>query len=223
MEKAIFYKEWLKTRRIFWAVAAVGILLALYAIMGVRRIEVTKGVEHVWMVMLLKDQCFVDILKYFPLVAGIVIAISQMFPEMYQKRLKLTLHLPYPQNRLVALMLAVGAAELLSVFVVQAIGIWLFYNDIVAAEMAWVVILTMLPWFIAGFSAYIFVSAICLEGTWRMRVLLGLVALAAVSLSFRQTSPGAYGKFLLPLAIMTIAAITLVYRSVIRFKEGRQD
>lgn len=223
MEKAVFFKEWIKTRRTFAVIAVAGMALALYAVMGVRRIEAVKGVEHVWMIMLLKDQTFVDILKYFPMISGIVLAISQMYPEMHQKRLKLTLHLPYSQNKIVALMLAVGLSELLSVFVIQTAVIGFFYRSIVTAEMSWTVVLTMLPWFIAGLNAYLFVAAVCLEGRWRMRVLLGLLAVATVAVYFKQTATGAYQQLLIPLCLAVIMTIFLVYRSVIRFKEGLQD
>lgn len=223
MTKSLIYKEWLKTRRTFWVLAAIGIILAVYAVMGIRRVEVSKGVEHIWMIMLLKDQTFVDVLKYFPLLSGIVLAIAQMFPELQQKRLKLTLHLPYPQHKTVALMLVAGVAELLTIFVAQLLIVGLYYCDIIAPEMTHAVIITVVPWQVCGIAAYLFISAICLEGTWRRRVLLALISAASVAVFFKQPMPQAYADFLPWLIILLVPAVALVYLSVNRFKEGRQD
>lgn len=223
MEKALFYKEWIKTRRIFWLALTIGVVLAVYAVMGIRRIEISKGVEHVYMIMLMKDQTFVDVLKYFPLIIGIVVGIIQMYPEMTQKRLKLTLHLPFPQNRLIAIMLATGFGQLLLIFAIQIAVVGIYYSTIVPHELVWRVVLTVMPWYMCGLNAYLFVAAVCLEGTWRMRVILGLVALGMLSLYFKQPVPEAYNGFLPMLTVMVLLTVSLVYRSVSRFKEGRQD
>ena len=94
MEKALLYKEWLKTRRVFWVALAVAMALSIYAVIMINRLVSLKGVEHLWLIMLLKDNTFIDIIKYSPAAVGIAIGLSQMVPEMIGKRLKLTLHLP---------------------------------------------------------------------------------------------------------------------------------
>lgn len=223
MIKAILYKEWIKTRRVFLLLLVLGIILAVYAVLGVRRIEATKGVEHVWMIMLLKDQTFMDVLKYFPLLAGIVAGIAQMVPEMSHKRLKLTLHLPFPQARMFAIMLGMGLAQLLLIFVIQT-GVTIgYYSTILPSELMSRVLLTMLPWMLCGLNAYLFVAAVCIEGERKMRVILGLIGIATLALYFKQTVPEAYNGFLPMLTIGTLLCISLVYYSLIRFKEGRQD
>ena len=105
MEKALLYKEWLKTRRVFFGALVLAIALACYAVLMMNRLIELKGVDHLWLIMLMKDNTFIDIIKYSPAVIGIAVGAAQMVPEMTQKRLKLTLHLPYPQQRLVLLML----------------------------------------------------------------------------------------------------------------------
>ena len=113
MKKAIFYKEWIKTRRYFPIALTVSVIFIIYALLGVQRVINFRGVAHLWEILLSRDVVFIETLTYIPLLAGLLLAIVQFVPEMQQKRLKLTLHLPYPQNRMLMLMLIAGLSELI--------------------------------------------------------------------------------------------------------------
>ncbi|MCM1077256.1 MAG: hypothetical protein NC411_07850 [Bacteroides sp.] len=223
MKKALLMKEWLKTRQIFLLALLLAVAVTVYAVLMMNRMIELRGVDHLWLVMLLKDMTFVDIIKYAPLVAGIAIGIAQMAPEMTQKRLKLTLHLPYPQNQLVALMLLVGLGELLVIFLVQALIIAVYDLNIMPVEMVSRVMLTTVPWFLAGFTAYLFVTSICLEHTWLRRIIIALLGVAVLMIFFLQASPEAYNGMILIMIAFIILLTALTFGSVIRFKEGRQD
>lgn len=223
MEKALIFKEWVKTRMVFFISLAFAVSITLYSVLMMKRLIELKGVEHLWLIMLLKDNTFVDMIKYVPVIAGIAVGIAQMTPEMTGKRLKLTLHLPYPQGRLIALMLLTGFVEILVIYFLQAGVIVAFDASILPSELVLRVMLTVLPWFFAGFFAYFFVSAICLEGTLRRRVILALVGIALLMVCFVQPAPEAYNGMLVLLAVVTLLLPLLSLGSVIRFKEGRQD
>lgn len=205
----------------------ISLILALatagYAMLMVNRLIELKGVEHLWLIMLLKDNTFIDIIKYVPVAVGIAVGVAQKAPEMNQKRLKLTLHLPYPQGRLLALMLATGVSELLIIFALQTAVVAVRYSFLLPAELVWRVMLTSLPWYLAGFAAYFFVTSICLEGTWRRRIIIGLLGVATLMIFFLQSAPEAYNGMSLLLVIVVILLSILSFGSVIRFKEGRQD
>lgn len=223
MTKAIFLKEWLKTRRVFWVSLLVAVLFAAYAIMCIRRVSTSHGVEHVWLIMLMKDQTFIDSIKYVPALIGIALGVAQMAPEMQQKRLKLTLHLPYPQNRLIAAMIGTGLAQLFAIFLLQALIIGIYYRGVVTSEMTWHVMLTTIPWYLAGFDAYLFTAATCLEGRWGRRIVLGLLGLGVLAIYFMQPAPQAYNGMLVGALIFTVLLILLSSLSVNRFKEGLID
>ncbi len=223
MEKAIIYKEWLKTKVIFFISLALGIALALYAVIMMNRLIELKGVEHLWLIMLLKDNSFIDIMKYLPTVIGIAVGAGQMLPEMSQKRLKLTLHLPYSRNRLVALMLLAGVGELLVIYLTQIAILGIYDSTILPGELVRRVLLTALPWYFAGFTAYLFVVSICLEGTKLRRILLALLGLAVVMVYFLQPIPEAYNCMALMLILLCVLLTILTYGSVLRFREGRYD
>lgn len=223
MEKALFYKEWLKTRSIFAVALIVAVAMAGYVILAMNRLIEIHGVEHLWLIMLMKDNSFVDFLKYVPLAVGLAIGTAQMVPEMVQKRLKLTLHLPYPQRRLVALMLLAGIAELLVIYIIQLAMVVIYDASILPHELVGRVVLTMLPWYFAGFTAYLFVTAICLEGTWVMRIVLALLAVATLMIYFLQPALEAYNGMIFIMIVFVLLLTTLSFGSVLRFKEGRQD
>ncbi|MCM1519759.1 MAG: hypothetical protein NC098_03135 [Lachnoclostridium sp.] len=223
MEKALFYKEWLKTRNIFFVALLVAVAMAGYVVLVMNRLIEIHGVDHLWLIMLMKDNSFVDFLKYVPLAVGLAIGAAQMVPEMVQKRLKLTLHLPYPQGRLVALMLFAGIAELLVIYIIQLAIVVIYDASILPHELVGRVALTMLPWYFAGFTAYLFVTAICLEGTWIMRIVLALLAVATLMIYFLQPALEAYNGMILIMIVFILLLTVLSFGSVLRFKEGRQD
>lgn len=223
MEKSLIFKEWVKTRMVFFISLALAVCIALYAVLMMKRLVELKGMDHLWLIMLLKDNTFIDIIRYVPLIIGMAVAVAQMVPEMVQKRLKLTLHLPYPQKRLISLMLLTGMVELFVVFLVQALIIFVYDASIMPFEMSCRVMLTTLPWYFAGFAAYLFVSSICLEGTWRRRIILSLLAVSVLMIFFLQPVPEAYNGVIWLMVLLVFSLTLFSFGSVVRFKEGRQD
>ena len=223
MEKAIIYKEWLKTRLTFIVALAIAIALAVYAVIMMNRLIQLKGVDHLWLIMLLKDNTFIDIIKYLPIAAGVAVGAAQMMPEMAQSRLKLTLHLPYPMHRLVGIMILTGMLELLVIFGLQ-LGIIAVYDlTILHPQLVGRVVLTTLPWYFAGFTAYLFTTAVCLEGTNRRRIILALIGVAVLIIYFLQPAMEAYNGMIIIMILAMAAFAVLPFGSVTRFKEGRRD
>ena len=209
MLKAIIYKEWLKTRGVFLIGLLLSVCMAGFEILSMNRVGTVKGVEHIWQIMLMKDNMFVNHLTFMP--------------EMVQKRFKLTLHLPYSQNRMVLAMLAVGLAEIVAVSVVTSVIVVVYDMRILAPELVSRVVLTMSPWFVAGVVAYFFTAAVCIEGCRVQKVALSLLGVGVVSWLFAGDAPEAYNGVLLLFVVASLSCALLVYRSVYRFKEGLQD
>lgn len=81
MLPSIFYKEWIKTRRIVWLCLLVSLGFVLYAQLRIGRAIELNGAAHLWLVILMKDVVFIDILSYVPLAIGILIALIQYVPD----------------------------------------------------------------------------------------------------------------------------------------------
>ena len=108
MLRAIFYKEWLKTRWYYLVAVLLSLSFVGYVLLNFFRAAGLKGIAHLWEVMLLRDAVFVDLLQFVPLVVGLLFAVVQFVPEMQRKCLKLTLHLPCPELRMIGAMLLYG-------------------------------------------------------------------------------------------------------------------
>lgn len=152
---AIFFKEWIKTRWYLLLACIVTLGFAGYSMLRINRVVELKGAAHVWEVMLSRDAVFVNLLEYVPLLVGILLALVQFIPEMYHKCLKLTLHLPYPQLKMINLMLLYGLLTLVICFATNYILMFVYLQGILAPELYSRILLTALPWYIAGICAYL--------------------------------------------------------------------
>lgn len=223
MIKAIFYKEWIKMR---WFCLVAALFLAgftAYALLRVQRVITFKGAAHIWEVMLEKEVVFVDILQYLPVLLGVLLALVQFIPEMTHKRLKLTLHLPFPQRKMILLMMGVGLAALAVLSAVQAFVLWCYFHTLLAPELVSRILLTSLPWYLAGLALYPLTVWVCLEPTWRRRVADILVAVGVCRLFFLSETPQAYDGMLPWLLALLLCVLFFPLLSVYRFKQGCQD
>ena len=223
MIKAIFYKEWIKMR---WFCLVAALFLAgftAYALLRVQRVITFKGAAHIWEVMLEKEVVFIDILQYLPVLLGVLLALVQFIPEMTHKRLKLTLHLPFPQRKMILLMMGVGLAALAVLSAVQAFVLWCYFHTLLAPELVSRILLTSLPWYLAGLALYPLAAWVCLEPTWRRRVADILVAVGVCRLFFLSDTPQAYDGMLPWLLALLLCVLFFPLLSVYRFKQGCQD
>ena len=223
MRKAIFYKEWIKTRWYFLLAMLASWGFVGYSLMKIYRVINFKGVGHLWEVMLERDVVFIDLLTYLPLIIGTLFAIVQFIPEMQQSRLKLTLHLPCPHYRMIFEMLAFGVLLLAACFISNYLILALCLEQVMAVELLRRVLLTAFPWYIAGITAYLLTAWICLEPTWKRRVFNLLVAAGVLRVFFLSSVPEAYNSFLPVLIVFTLLILLLPMLSVYRFKTGKQD
>ena len=223
MIKAIFYKEWIKMR---WFCLVAALFLAgftAYALLRVQRVITFKGAAHIWQVMLEKEVVLIDLLQYLPVLLGILTALVQFVPEMAQKRLKLTLHLPFPQRRMILLMTGTGLAALVVLYAAQTFALWAYFRAVLAPELVARILLTALPWYLAGLTLYPLTAWVCLEPTWRRRIADMLVAAGVCRFFFLSEPPQAYDGMLPWLCALLLCVLFFPLLSVHRFKQGCQD
>ena len=220
---AIFYKEWIKTRWYLLLAFFVTTGFAGYCMLRVNRVVELKGAAHLWEVMLMRDVVFVDLLQYIPLLAGILLALVQFIPEMYHKCLKLTLHLPYPQLRMINLMLLYGLLVLTICFAANFLLMFVYLQGVLAPELYTRILLTAATWYVAGLCAYSLTAWVCLEPTWKRRVFNLVVTMLLLRIFFLSSEPEAYNSFLPWLVVYSLLCVSLSWISVLRFKAGRQD
>ncbi|MBR1630951.1 MAG: hypothetical protein IJ680_03765 [Paludibacteraceae bacterium] len=222
MLKSLFYKEWLKTRRLLAGCLTVLVVLNLYCMLNVNHIVELKGAAHIWLVAITNDAVFVQMMQYVPLIIGILLAVAQYVPEMHQKRIKLTLHLPVSTTRSVGSMLLYGWVMLLVLYVLSVLLMSVWLHAVFASEIVMHILLTTLTWYVAGLLAYQLTAWICLEPTWKRRAWSIVVAAALLRMCFMTDKPEAYNGMLVVLLLLALICTTWPFISIQRFREGRQ-
>lgn len=187
------------------------------------RVVELKGVEHIWEVMLQRDVIFIDLLQYIPLLVGILMSIVQFVPEVQRKCLKLTLHLPYPELKMISLMLLSGLVLLLIAFASNFILMEVYLTQILATELKNHMLSTALTWYMSGIAGYLLVTWISLEPTWKRRVINLIISVLILRIFFLSDTPEAYNHILPYLIVYSLSISLFSWLSVLRFKAGKQD
>lgn len=219
--KHLIYKEWVKTR---WF-ASIALLLNLgvlvYIFMSLRSSFLSVGgVTYLSALMTYKTQFFF-IYRYIPLGIALLVGISQFVPEITDKRIKLALHLPLHNLRIIYTMVVYGFV-LLALCMIPGILIFTGLISIyLPAEITLPVLQTMLPWMLGGFCAYFLIAMIAMEPVWKFRFLYLLVSYKVLSLFFMHLPIGNAVSLLPVLCLVTcLSSIAPVYTSY-RFNKGQ--
>ena len=223
MINAIFYKEWIKTK---WYYAVACLLLigfASYAGIYLKRVGDLSGMAALWEYYLSKDDSLITIIKYLPLIVGIGGAVFQFAPEMHRKCLKLTLHLPCGYIKSVGAMMLFGTGILVMCSLICFAVLYVFASHILPNEIVSRILLTAIPWFLAGFCAYYLTIWVVVEPVWKKRVFQTILSVVVLKLFIITDTPGAYLPSLWWLVPLAFGAALLPVISLSDFKEGLQD
>ncbi len=222
MIRALFFKEWIKSRWALLVISGVFTLLLGYIFLSVSRDIRVTGYGEVWEMIVQKGTTHIDLLQFFPLLAGIGLALMQYIPEIINKRLKLTLHLPLPEYQTMMAMLLFGIIYLSALFMIVYIVINQGLQVYFTKEVARWNLEALTPWLWSGLAGYLFTAWICIEPVWKQRVLNGIIGISCLSLFYFKSIPGAYAPFLPWLVVLIIISSCFSMYSLIRFKEGKQ-
>jgi len=170
-----------------------------------------------------RGDVLVDPLKYLPALVGAGLGLAQFLPEITQKRLKLTLHLPDSRRAMMLGMLGYGLVLLTMLFAVQLLAIGLYLRHLMAPELVHAVVSTTLPWYAAGFAGYLFAAWICIEPTWRQRLFDALIAAGVMRLLFSSDALRVCDTLLPWIAAVVLCALFFPLHSTLRFRRGCQD
>lgn len=222
MTLALFYKEWIKLKWPTVTAATVFLLVIVYIFVDINHTIRTTGAVSLWDMIVHKDYRLINMLKYLPLFSGLAVGITQFAPEIQKRRLKLTLHLPMSENRIILHMLMFGLAILFTIYTISTAVLYGGLSTLFAPEIVDAWILASLPWYAAGFAAYLIIAWIAIEPTWRQRMFNTMLALPLLSTFYISNNSFGY-TYLIPFTyLISVVVLVFVYRSVLRFKEGVQ-
>lgn len=218
--KHLLYKEWIKTR---WY-AAVGLagslILSVYACIDAVSMLHDMGGAFFYSTLLTGNIALMTQLKYLPLAIALLIGLPQFLPEITNKRIRLTLHLPVGSTAVVYTMVLYG----LAVFCCTLLPALLITTATLAAsfpaEVVVATLQTLLPWLLGGMTAYFFTAMIAFEPVWKFR--FGYILIAYFTLRFFYLGYGvgnAVTAYPLLLVITLVSSLAVIYTSH-RFNKG---
>lgn len=219
--KHLIYKEWIKTKWFAFIALSLNMGVLIYIVISLRSSFLSVGgVTYLSALMTYKTQFF-SLYRYIPLALALLIGISQFAPEITDKRIKLALHLPLSNLRIIYAMVLYGCV-LLALCMIPGILIFTGLISVyLPAEITVPVLQTMLPWILGGFCAYFLIAMVAMEPVWKFRFLYLLVSYKVLSLFFMQFSIGNAVSLLPLLCLITcLSSIAPVYTSY-RFNKGQ--
>jgi len=221
MLKAILYKEWIKLRWAVIVIAALTLLSLAYSISMINYYVEFQGAFSNWMYvigksLLLKNLVFVKVL---PLVTGLAFAIIQFVPEMNNKRMRLSYHLPISEKKLLLSSVGIGYIFLLAEIVFLFFGCWLVVSMTYPAEVVQKMLMTTIPWFLGGSAMYFMGAFIILEPSWIYRIIYAVVSYGLIELNFRGTTYDHYQNLWALILIVAVMPLTIMFAGH-RFRRG---
>lgn len=222
MYQAIFYKEWIKTGKVILLAALVFPGFIIYTFISTTQVLRVSGTVNTWETVIMKDLPLLPDMKWLPLLLAVLLSLAQYVPEMYNRRLKLTLHLPLPESGIITSMLFYGITVLLLFYMISYIVLLTGLRIWFPPEIVLTSFYASAPWFLSGVAAYPLTAWICLEPVWKQRIINGLAAICCLSLFFLDVKSGGYYLFIPYLLGFSVLCLSFPFYSVVRFKEGAQ-
>ena len=133
--KHLIYKEWLKTR---WY-ATIALLLSLgtviYIFISIRSDLNLLGAPQYFSSLILEKSIFFGKFKYIPIITALLIGLSQFVPEVTDKRIKLSLHLPMENTTVIYSMVLFGFAIITAIQLISVLLLTLFMSVYFPSEI----------------------------------------------------------------------------------------
>ena len=220
MFKSVAFKEWIKTRWFLIILALIGVIAVGNIFLKVQHNIAFNEASKYWYLILFQNHHYFSNMKFIPLFIGLIIAAAQYIPEIMERRIKLTFHLPINENKILIMMLGFGTISLLVSYALIFSVFVSLSNHFFAEEIVHAVIISVTPWFLAGFATYFLAALIILEAIWKYRVAYFITAAAFILLFFESSVAGGYSPVNLKMVILTsVISISLLF-SAYRFRKG---
>ncbi len=216
----MFYKEWIKVRLVFILSLVVGLIAILGIYLNVRHAFIIASAREFWDGVINQRYIYFSLFKFIPLGIGILFGLAQFLPEVKDRRIKLTLHLPLNEEKAGMKMVVFGLICLVALYLVLTAfliipGWYYFPQEVVVLSAS-----TVIPWLSAGLAAYFLTGLIIIEPLWKYKVFYTLLGFAFINLFFQSSLAGAYKYAWLPfLGIILLVSISILF-SIYRFRKG---
>ena len=221
MWKSVIYKEWLKVKWIYIGLTILGLLVIGRIFLKVQHDMLFNGSSNLWYFVLFQGYAYYgDVLKFIPLIIGLGIGVAQYVPEILSKRIKLTFHLPLNENKALFMMLSFGFLCLLLSYALMYGSFIGLSHHFFASEIVKTANISIISWFLAGFSAYFLVALVIMEPIMKYRLFYLIVTYFFIIIFMESQVPGGFEPINWKLTILTLMTSVSLLFSAYRFRKG---
>jgi hypothetical protein len=220
MWKSIIYKEWLKTKWFTIGYTVLALLAVGNMFLKVQHDITFYEAGNYWYSILFQGFKYFSYMKFIPIAGAVAIGIAQFFPETVNKRIKLTFHLPIGENKALSIMLLYGTITIALSYFVQ-VGLFTAFSKLYFPnQIFYAAIVSISPWYLAGFAAYFLIGLIVLEPVWKFRFLYFLIGASYLPIYMESAVIAGYGPLNGKLLILTALISCSLLFSAYRFRKG---
>lgn len=214
------YKEWLKLRYVVWLPFIAALIVLFFAYSEMLGLRTGHGSIAIWRMIVFKEEIPFKHLSYIPFISGILIAAAQWLPETLNKKIRLFFHIPVNPYKSLFLTQAIGVTVLLVIACILSFGMYFVTSLFLPIEVARLILLTILPWCIAGFIAYAVTAMFLIETHSLRRALYLLVGGVFIYALFKSETYGSYTNALPYFALIAFAFLVAMFSVLDRIKRG---
>jgi hypothetical protein len=224
MIKSLLYKEWLKVRWSYIGLVLINLIVVINICVSLYNDFKFYKTNLIYDGVLSWGYIFYIDLMYIPLATGILLGVVQFFPEINSSRMKLTLHLPMKESKSLLAMQWYGLGLLSVLFLLDSVVISVLTLAYFPAKVLGSFFIVSVPWFLAGFTGYIFIAHIFTEPSWNRRILMTLIGVGFVNLYYSNfTIMGLiaiFSKSYFSFIIITFILTPIILISGYNYKRG---
>lgn len=208
----VFFKEAMKLRTGWIVLTALNLAVMARIYVSTRQLFRLDHAEIVWYRVMGLGQIPYGDYRYIPAITGAAFACLQFLPEMRGERFRLSLHLPVPENTLIIAHLFAGLCGLAAICLADALSLVWLMGEYFPRETVSASLLTMAPWILAGFTAYLGVTLALLEPSLKLRLATLLLTFGLAAPMLEDALPGAFAP---SLPVFACAPLLLLLASLL--------
>ncbi len=220
MIKSVLFKEWLKTKWTFLGLLALWLMVVVYVYIDIAHQLKFYEASVIWYNIVFLGLSYYSVIFYIPLLSGLLLGLTQFVPEITDKRLKLTLHLPVKENKMLFTMIGAGGILLFTLYAFSLIGLIIVSSIYFPSNITYSMLFTIAPWYFAGIVVYFSSAMIILEPIWVRRILYIPVVAGFIDLLLQGGWYCLYTGSLLVFLILSLFFVLSVIITGYRFKRG---
>jgi hypothetical protein len=221
MIRGIFYKEWLKTK---WFVFIGLILTFTFLFIWYQTLSSDYAKQQaVYFVFSIaaKNRLYQSALKILPPIFALALALFQFVPEIGSYKYRLTILLPFKENKLIALMTGYGYMVYIGFSLVILTAFYFISAHFLPSQLIIASSANIFTWILAGYFTYTWLTAILFEPKWKNRIFLSVIGFTAVALALWKTENSTTVYMNVILSVYALLSYAVPYFTIYRLRKGR--